>query len=400
MPKHPLSLVVSTVLQLQAQARPFVQRIVIGMAATTAGLMVPSASLMAQRFDSLRSGSSPSASSPHLLEVQLGSGSQTGLPIHWSADYGLLLKPSGAMLEFNTEEVLAHRVLEQTFAPQSVTSARGVLQAELGGAYETVAVGPYVLCTPQGHSQRWRERFRNLLAGYDRYFETRGWQLRRPDFPLCVIVLASHADFDRYCRQELGRSVPNLMGYYFPKSNRCVLYEVGGGTASFDWSGTERTIVHEAVHQLAYNTGVHERLADTPQWVVEGLATMFEEPAVFDARLASRSLEPRVNKVQLIALKRLLEQPSTFEGQLSNLIQSNELFQRDTPAAYAISWGLTFYLAERMSRPYAEYSRRLASLPKVQAYTPAERQRDFQRAFESDVSLLSVQIQRFYANLN
>ncbi len=48
--------------------------------------------------------------------------------------------------------------------------------------------------------------------------------------------------------------MPNLMGYYFPKTNRCVLFEVGGGTASTDWSETERTIVHEAVHQLAYNT--------------------------------------------------------------------------------------------------------------------------------------------------
>ncbi len=110
--------------------------------------------------------------------------------------------------------------------------------------------------------------------------------------------------------------MPNLMGYYFPKTNRCVLFEVGGGgTASTDWSETERTIVHEAVHQLAFNTGVHERLADNPQWIVEGLATMFEERAVFDSRSASRSLVSRVNTQQMATLQRLIADPAALESQ-------------------------------------------------------------------------------------
>ena len=333
---------------------------------------------------------------PRLLEVHLPNGHESGLPIHWDSDYGLLLKSSGSMIELDIADVRSHRVIEEEFVPQSLTSARSLLQAEMGGNFETATVGPYVLVAPRGHVERWRERFRVLLAGYSRYFETRGWRLRTPDFPLCVIILPSKADFDRYCQQQLGKSMANLMGYYFPKTNRCVLFEVGGGTATTDWSETERTIVHEAVHQLAYNTGIHERLADNPQWVVEGLATMFEEPAVFDSRAASKSVAGRVNQQQLVTLRRVLADPAALESQLQSLVTSNDMFKRDAQMAYALSWGLTFYLAERMSGQYGNYTQRMARLGKLRAYGAADRARDFARAFEGDVSMIANQMQRFY----
>lgn len=337
---------------------------------------------------------------PRLLEVQLAEGVQAGLPIHWDSDLALLLKPTGSMLEVPISNVRRHRVLEEPFVPQSLTAARAMLQMELGNAFETSTVGPYVLCTPRGHADRWRERFRVLLAGYNRYFETRGWQLRTPAFPLCVVILPNKSEFDRYCQEQLGRPMPNLMGYYFPKSNRCALFEVGGGTSSTDWTETQRTIVHEAIHQLAYNTGVHERLADNPLWVVEGLATMFEEPAIFDARLSSRSVEARINGQQMQTLRRFLTDPVRMEAQLTELIESNELFKSDTQSAYALSWALSFYLAERMSSQYGAYSQKLAQLGKLKVYSRADRARDFSRAFEADIRLIAIQMQRFYTKLD
>lgn len=335
---------------------------------------------------------------PPLLEVQLSGRTHAGLPIHWDEQFALLLQPSGNMLNLEMRDVVGHRMLEEPFVPQSLTAARGALQAEMGTGFDTTTVGPYVICAPRGHADRWRERFRVVLAGYHRYFETRGWRLRTPDFPLCVTVLPSKADFDRLCQQQIGHSKPNLLGCYIPRSNRCVLFEVGGGTPATDWSETERTIVHEAVHQLAYNTGVHERLADTPQWIVEGLATMFEEPAVFDSRASSRAIEARLNAQQMFPLKPLLAEPARLEAALAELVQSNALFSSDAKTAYALSWALTFYLAERMSHQYGNYTQKMARLPKLQSYGRAERQRDFQRAFECDISLLAIQMQRFYTS--
>lgn len=343
--------------------------------------------------------SASAAAKPKLLEVQLASGVESGLPIHWDKEYGLLLKPSGSMLELDIADVRQHRVIEEVFVPQTLIAARGMMQAEMGPNFETSTIGPYVLCAPRGNADRWRERFRVLLSGYSRYFETRGWQLRTPDFPLCVLILPSKADFDRYCQQQLGKSMPNLMGYYFPKTNRCVLFEVGGGTQSTDWSETERTIIHEAVHQLAYNTGIHERLADNPQWIVEGLATMFEEPGVFDSKSASRTIAGRLNTQQLNTLRRSLADPAVLERQLSSLVASNDMFKRDAQTAYALSWGLTFYLAERMSGQYGSYSQRMARLAKLRSYGAGDRARDFSRAFEGDVSMIAIQMQRFYAGL-
>jgi hypothetical protein len=336
---------------------------------------------------------------PRLLEVQLPSGLESGLPIHWDQEYGLLLKSSGSMMELDVAQVRSHRMMDEEFVPQSLTSARSLLQAEMGNNFETATVGPYVLAAPRGNVDRWRERFRVLLGGYSRYFETRGWQLRNPDFPLCVLILPSKAEFDRYCQQQLGKSMPNLMGYYFPKTNRCVLFEVGGGTASTDWSETERTIVHEAVHQLAYNTGIHERLADNPQWIVEGLATMFEEPGVFDSRAGTRTSAGRINQQQLGTLRRIMSDPATLERELNSMITSNDMFKRDPQTAYALAWGLTFYLAERMSNQYGQYTQRMARLGKLRSYGAADRARDFSRAFEGDVSMIATQMQRFYQGL-
>ncbi len=72
-----------------------------------------------------------------------------------------------------------------------------------------------------------------------------------------------------------------VLGYYSSRSNRITLYDVGGTAAgSAAWHQNADTIIHEATHQTAYNTGVHRRFAQTPKWVVEGLGhsnTMVEQ---------------------------------------------------------------------------------------------------------------------------
>ena len=47
---------------------------------------------------------------------------------------------------------------------------------------------------------------------------------------------------------------------------------------------TVATIVHEATHQLAYNTGLQTRYAGNPMWVSEGIAVYFETPDLDSAR--------------------------------------------------------------------------------------------------------------------
>ncbi len=347
------------------------------------------------------------AQAPKLLEVQLHRQTRLGqtrpgesqlgqtllgMPVHWGHRDAVLLEPNGRFHVFDVAHVRHHQLLNEPFIPQPLTTARAELQAELGPAFETLVTGPYVLATPAGSSLRWQRRFVALLSGYTRYFELRGWPLRSPDFPLVVIVFPTRDEFMRYCRKQAGQPPSQAVGSYFPKSNRCVLFQISGARGT-DWSETEATIVHEAVHQLAYNTGVHERLFENPTWFVEGLATMFEQSAVYDLGVQRSTISGRMNRSQLRTLQPMLEQPERLEANVRSLIRDDQLFATDPRAAYAVSWAMTFYLAERMPSEYRRFIQ-LQAQRRFGSYRGAARARDFRAAFGSDPSLLVHQISR------
>ena len=316
----------------------------------------------------------------------------TGLPIQWNKSEAVLLEPTGRMHYVSQSDIASHQVLDRSFRPQSPMEASQLLQKELGSNFEVLIHGPYVVAAPRSQAARWRDRFQALLAGYTRYFEVRGWPLRQPDFPLVVVVQPNRVSFQRYLSNEPTRPPNNVVGSYFPGSNRCVLYQLDSALG-IDWTETEATIVHEAVHQLAFNTGVHERLAENPLWLVEGFATMFEQPAVYDLRVTRSSAESRMLSSKVQQIQPMLRDPGALESRLSNIIESDGMFQQDAYAAYGLAWALTFYLSERMPNEFANYltMQRTRGLRK---YTESARKSDFQKAFQTDPTSLAVQIQR------
>lgn len=337
---------------------------------------------------------------PKLLEVEVPGGRFVGLPVHWSNLEGVVLESNGQFRIFDQTDVRGHRLLDADFSPQSLVEARNNLQAELGERYETLVYGPYVIAAPSGQVMRWRDRFNALLSGYLRYFDVRGWPLQRPDFPLCVTVFESREEFLRYAAKQYQQLPSSVVGSYFPRSNRCVLYNIdsnqGHGTSSTNWSETEATIVHEAVHQLAFNTGLHERLGMDPLWFVEGLATMFEQPSVYDPRHASLTIEQRMIGFRRQRLQPLWKQPEQLAPLLSRLVETDSPFSQQPDLAYDLSWALTFYLAERMPNALRDYTVRLSNRP-FGDYPPHERVRDFQAAFGGDAAALAGQMARLYA---
>ncbi len=344
------------------------------------------------------------AQAPKLFEVDVAGGRYVGLPVHWGRYDAVVLESSGRMQFFEQSDVEAHRTLDVDFAPQSVNEARIQLQHELGANYETVVFGPYVLAAPVGQAERWRSRFSSLLAGYVRYFEVRQWSLRRPDFPLCVVVYATRDEFLNHSKTTLRQLPASLVGCYSPRSNRCALYNIDLGSAASvaggkadrrltNWAETEATIVHEAVHQLAYNTGIHQRLSMDPLWFVEGLASMFEQPSVYDLRQQQATTLSRMDTRRTQRLRGLVDQPSLLLEQLQSLTASDELFQRSPEVAYDLSWALTFYLAERMPSELRQYSSVLAARP-FGEYAAHERERDFRQVFGGDLSLLAGRLSR------
>lgn len=328
------------------------------------------------------------------MEVDVAGGKIFGMPVHWGRADAALLTPAGRMHILKTSEILHHQVLNHPYVPQSLSAAKNQLQQELGNRFEVQVAGPYVLATPRGQGKRWQSRFISLLGGYQRYFQVRGWQIRRADFPLIVIVFPSRSEFLQYASHEIGSLPPKAVGSYFPSSNRCILYQIPGHQGT-NWSETEATIVHEAVHQLAYNSGVHERLFQNPLWFVEGLATMFERPAVYELGVERSQAASRVHYGQLKVAANALTNPQQLSHEFEGLIMSDELFRRDPHLAYALSWSLTFYLAERMPQQYQRLMRAQASHP-FGSYSAESRLSDFRRAVGTSVPNLALQVSRFY----
>ena len=336
----------------------------------------------------------PSHAQPHVLRVEFRDHTLFGMPVHWGRNEAALLQANGLFHIFKTKDVTNHSILELPFRPQSLVEARADLQRELGSEFETLVTGPYVIATPQGQAERWKQRFNSLLAGYTRYFEVRGWPVRRADFPLVVIVFSDRSQFLRYAASQT-KQLPNMaVGSYFPRTNRCILYQIPKASG-VDWSETESTIVHEAVHQLAYNTGLHERLFDNPTWFVEGVATMFEQPAVYDLSLNRSSIANRMNQDKIRDLNQIFKSSGALESILREIVVSDDYFGRDPMSAYAVAWGLTFYLAERMPGHFRTYIE-LQNRRRFGAYTPMDRERDFQTAFGQSAESLAPQLRRLY----
>ncbi len=336
-------------------------------------------------------------SRPPLLQLKTQADQLVGLPIHWSDFDAVLLEPSGLMHHVSQSDIASHKLLERTFQPQTTVEASHLLQKEMGPAFEVLIQGPYVIASPKGHAARWRDRFQSLLSGYVRYFEVRGWALRQPDFPLIVIVLPDRNTFLRHFARESPRTSSNVVGSYFPRSNRCILYELENAVGT-DWSETEATIVHEAVHQLAFNTGVHERLAENPLWIVEGFATMFEQPAVYDSRLNHATVDSRILVSKLQQIQPILREPGGLESRLRSMIESDDYFKQDPINAYTVAWALTFYLAERMPNEFGEYLK-LQRKRGFGGYSSSARTREFAHAFRTDPASLALQIQRMLLKL-
>ena len=334
---------------------------------------------------------------PPILEVDLATHRERGLPILWNDTEALLLQSNGSILTLKTPEVRDHRVTEEPFVPAQMMALRGDLQREFGRSYEVEAVHSYLIVAPHGQAKVWGQRFAQLHAAYAQYFVTRGLAIRSPDFPLIAVVFHTAQDFHRNAVRDGVSTGPGTLGYYSAITNRMTLYDHPAPASS--WFNTDTVILHEATHQLAFNTGVHQRLSDTPLWVAEGLASVFESPGRVHTNERNRSLE-RVNAARMQTWRELGNNPSQRNQMIQMLIEGNELFKQKSDEAYSISWALSFYLAERDPSRYVQFIRHIAKLPPNQVYSRPDRRRDFEQGISSDVALLAKNVDRFLQEID
>jgi hypothetical protein len=332
-----------------------------------------------------------------MLQLELQGEPLEGLPLAWSSRNVILLDRAGKLWEFDPKEVSKFQATTRSFESHSLSAMQSRLRAEFGNQFEVASTGHYLVVHPRGHGAHWSRRFEELYRSFVHYFAVRGFEVDEPQFPLVAVVLSDRQEFQQYCRRQGQRAGHSLLGYYSPADNRVALYDVGGGRDDGQsWAANSETIIHEATHQTAFNTGIHSRYSAPPRWVAEGLAMMFEAPGVWNSRSFTRQSD-RLHGAQLAEFRRQLARRP--EARFTELVSSDRLFDRDINAAYAESWAFSFYLMETQPRQYAKYLKATARHPDFIATNSAERLKDFTDVFGENFRLIDAQLLRFISTL-
>lgn len=309
-------------------------------------------------------------------------------------DGGLLLLGRDGRLWNVPPRQLQTRIPEdQPFSPLAGPELGEQLRGEFGAEFQIVQTRHYVICTNAGpHYARWcGSLFERLLGSFLRYWRRAGLELHEPGFPLVAIIFRSPQEFAEHATAEIGPEMAQAKGYYSVFTNRIVLFDLTAGSEGPVRSAAEvservsdrlfnvATVVHEATHQVAYNTGLHVRLADNPLWLVEGLAMYFETPDL-RSRSGWRSLG-KINPFRVAQLR--ADAPSREPVNWETLIGSDaELNDADTAAsAYARVWALNYFLIQSHRDRYVQYLKLQQKRPRLQWRTAEERVAEFESVF-------------------
>lgn len=331
------------------------------------------------------------------IEVVLAGKRQQLLPLGHTSRSVSLLRRNGQLLTVKPDELVDPKIVSR-FRPFSQSEMRGELLQEFGKGFDVSGTGNYLVVHPKGARDLWAGRFEQLYRSMTHFFQVRGYRMKRPEFPLVGIVFHSRDEYLAYLQRSVRFNGASSIGVYVPQTNRIYLYDAtaGSGTKSREWENNLGTIMHEAAHQTAFNTGVHVRLAETPRWLGEGLGCLFEARGIYDSS-HYRNREDRINYVRLMSFKQNVNQDAAKI--INDMIATDKPFQYDPERAYAAAWALTFYLSEREPRKYIRYLRTVSKHQPLQKYNSATRQKEFAALFGRDSRMVGARVSRFMDEL-
>jgi hypothetical protein len=335
------------------------------------------------------------AQSRELSGIVVGNKKYSGQIVHRDATSLSMLRRDGAMVKYPMSEIDRVVSLKRSFEPYSQGELEQRLLAEFSRHYTVRFTDHFAVVMPANSRQNWAAAFERLYRQFTSYFDRRGYTLSETTFPMIAVVLRSRAEFEQYLERTNLADRPNVVGFYSIQSNRILTYEQDSLLSEAESHDINQvTMIHEATHQSAFNTGIQSRFRPVPCWVSEGLATMFEAKGVHNC-LDYPSAEDRLAPVYLDQLRKLIADEQ-FRGAIQDLIVADDLFDSDPQKAYAVAWGLTFFLAENRGDQYQEYLRRLQRLAMFSSAGPEQRLRDFCSVFGDDLRDLETRMMNYY----
>jgi hypothetical protein len=334
-----------------------------------------------------------------IWQIPLAGRARLGTPLAYDGKKAEFLTLDGRIWHLESKHLQQAKSLAVPFAPLNQFELQTMLGEEFGDQFQIAIAGQFLVLLPEGHSDKWSSRFEMLFTSMTQYFSARGIAVSEPMFPLVAIVFPNRDQWLEYADRTGAKVDPNWLGFYSVDTNRIAMYDFQHGTSSGsddDWMVNAATIVHEAAHQTAYNIGVHSRWSPAPLWVVEGIGTMFEAPGIYDSDRFTK-LDHRINRGQLETYRKSFGKELKSHT-LATLISGDEAFRRSSEKGYAISWALTFMLAEQQPMDWAAYLKSTTEREPFAPYTAEERVADFQRAF-GDIQLVQSRLEEFVKEL-
>lgn len=330
-----------------------------------------------------------SASEVHRIRYKSDSGKEVevvGEALVTAQDGGqMILTDDGQMLIIQPETVLSRETTTDPLVPVIADEIGQRLLATLPHGFSIHRTKNYVIAHNTNEAYvRWvGGLFESLHRGFHAYFKNQGMTLSSPRFPLVALVFADRKSFDSYAIPELGAAGNSVIGYYNLETNRMTTFNVPNAERNI------ATIIHEATHQLAYNTGLQTRFADNPMWLSEGLAVFFESPN-FDNPSGWKGVG-RVNAVNLARFRTYLK--NRPQDSLITLLSEDARFRNEATAtdAYAEAWAMTYFLIRTKRKEYFQYMKELSESKPLVSRDRRERIEMFQRIFDSDLATLDRQ---------
>ncbi len=329
----------------------------------------------------------------------------------------LLLTQDGKHWPLPKEEIQSRKSDEKLFQPLTKAEYNKQLLAALPQGFKIHQTKHYSICynTSTGYAQWVGALYERLYSAFYVYWPSKGAELREPEFPLAAVVFDTRANYEQYARGELGASTSTIMGFYSLHTNMVTMYDLTGHeelhfvgdrnsqariSQVLSQPNAERnvaTIVHEATHQLAFNSGLQQRFTDTPFWVSEGLAVFFETPDLDNAK-GWRKIGA-VNRYNLINFRKYLR--TREPGALSKLLSDDKRF-RDPASmadAYSEAWALNYYLINTQAQTYSKYLKVLSEQTPLVMQDPAARQEQFLKLFGRSLEELETDFLKYMRNV-
>jgi hypothetical protein len=305
----------------------------------------------------------------------------------------LLEERNGKLHQISAKQITSRDDAETLFAPLTSSELAIDLLSQVPGEFEITETEHYVLCS--NSAAEYVEFCGKLLESvFDQYFRIMG-ELRvavhEPARKLPIVIFANASDFQAFAKKQHPEiSFEDTPGYFSVPDNQTLLLDLTGDRSirlatSIRKRLAEKplqvaTVVHEAVHQLAFNSGLQVRMADNPLWLSEGLAMYFESGVSRSSLLLSRPglVNPRHHPafMQLVRDNRIT-------GDLNSLIESDTAFQsiEEMPTAYAKAWALTHYLFRQEKKGMQKYLQGIALRKPMVGLRVEQRTQEFQDAF-------------------